>query len=95
MEHISIAYVFFFKDTTGAQLWGLLTLRLADAVVLPFNHTKYGERLTSYVDTLATFVPEGQTLDLSDISTAAARYLDAANKITEEVEQVGDFSSLA
>lgn len=66
-----------------------MTLRLADAIVLPFNHTKYGERLTSYVDTLETFVPEGQTLDLSSITTAAERYLDAANKITEEVEQVG------
>ena len=35
-----------------AEMMGLLTVRLADSIILPFNFTSYGEELLKYVDEL-------------------------------------------
>lgn len=39
-----------------AQIWGLMTLRLADSAVLPFNYTDYGVALSEYAHYMETLL---------------------------------------
>ena len=61
----------------GAQIWGLLALRLADSVVLPLDHVLQGKALYNY-----TKVIEEQNftdLDLSNLKEAVHHFCEAAN----------------
>lgn len=59
----------------GAEVWGLLTLRLADAKVLPFNHSAQAVALEDWHAELAKAEPQ---LDTRELSKGISAYMQAA-----------------
>lgn len=70
----------------AAKVWGLLALRLADAVILPLDHLAQGEALLHYVDA----IEKQQTgIELKALYNAVSLYQEAAAK-TQVACQSGD-----
>ncbi len=72
-----------------AELWGRLALRLADAPVLPLNHTEQGHALDAYVTTLEELLASRDQppnrLDLAPLKAAVRAYQAAARGVAEEL----------
>ncbi|HZS06922.1 MAG TPA: M28 family metallopeptidase [Blastocatellia bacterium] len=72
-----------FSDTTFeygrtlVQAAGTVTLRLADAQILPFEFTNFAETVNKYVDEIARLLPQGggstASVDLAPLRAAAER----------------------
>jgi N-acetylated-alpha-linked acidic dipeptidase len=64
---------------TLAQLWGVLTMRLADADVLPIDYQPYAGRLHEFIDEVRSGWPEPS--DFDDATAAANMLGDAAARL--------------
>ena len=72
----------FLYHVAMARLWGLLALRLADAVVLPFDHTDQAAALRSYQSDLQRIADaSGHTFDFTALTAAVDAYVDAAHAV--------------
>ncbi|OJA19334.1 hypothetical protein AZE42_00444 [Rhizopogon vesiculosus] len=75
----------FHKHVAVAKHLGLLTLRLADSIVLPLNTTQYALELDSYVDIVIKSTYRGDLLpNLSPLRKAIAKLQDASIGLDEE-----------
>ncbi|KDQ17213.1 hypothetical protein BOTBODRAFT_106011 [Botryobasidium botryosum FD-172 SS1] len=84
----------FHRHVAIAKLLGLVTLRLADAIVLPLNTTQYSLELGEYLDKVDSL---GSSLnldpDLSDLREAIYELQAASAELDEEKDSVEqDFS---
>jgi len=69
-----------------ARLWGLITLRLANADIVPLDYTPYAARILEFVDELAG---RARTMDpdaLAPARLAAGRLAAAADRIARGVD---------
>lgn len=64
--------------TAMADLWGRLTLRLANADVLPYDYRTYASRVDAFVNALDSLPGVRARLDLDHARRASLRMLDAA-----------------
>src|SRR5579862_6151704 len=62
-----------------AQLWGLVSLRLATSLVIPFNATAYASSLLEYLETLQTLTHEQYQSD-TDAEKISLKPLEKAIK---------------
>lgn len=75
----------FHKHVAVAQHLGLLTLRLADSIILPLNTTQYALELDSYLDNVIESTYRRDILpDLSPLRTAIVKLQDASFDLDEE-----------
>lgn len=71
----------FRKHAEGAQIIGLVLLRLADALILPLNTTQYARDLVWYKDNVAAL---GSEVDLAPLGDAIGRLAKASATLDEE-----------
>eukprot|EP01113_Clastostelium_recurvatum_P013798 TRINITY_DN1739_c0_g1_i6.p1 TRINITY_DN1739_c0_g1~~TRINITY_DN1739_c0_g1_i6.p1 ORF type:complete len:755 (+),score=154.28 TRINITY_DN1739_c0_g1_i6:38-2266(+) len=68
-----------------AQVMGLAAMRLADAVVLPFNYAAYATQLTAYLDRVILVANEHNvTLETSSFQDALSSFLAMGQQIEKE-----------
>ncbi|KAJ3669936.1 hypothetical protein LUZ60_010260 [Juncus effusus] len=77
---------FFHRHLAIAEIWGLLALRLADDLILPFDYRSYASQLEEHVNALNAFVDEN--LSLEPIREAISDLRTAANEIYKESEKM-------
>eukprot|EP01094_Clydonella_sp_ATCC50884_P018740 TRINITY_DN3521_c0_g1_i2.p1 TRINITY_DN3521_c0_g1~~TRINITY_DN3521_c0_g1_i2.p1 ORF type:complete len:348 (+),score=103.02 TRINITY_DN3521_c0_g1_i2:1514-2557(+) len=77
-----------------AQVWGLMAMKLADSVVLPFNFTRYGDALGEYLESTKLLASQYDvSFNPSDLSQAIAAFQKAAAVVSQEqvaVRESGD-----
>jgi N-acetylated-alpha-linked acidic dipeptidase len=65
-----------------AQVWGMLAIRLSDALLLPFNFTDYGVQLLGQIPDLKKHATDsGLDLDFTNLETALGTLISAARQI--------------
>lgn len=77
----------FHKHAEGAQLIGLLALRIADALILPFNTTQYAHDLGTYLGTLRALRDgnaDFKELDLDGLASAIRELQSASAKLDDK-----------
>lgn len=70
-----------------AQFWGLMALRLTDAIILPLNHTDQAHSLSKYTATLKSLLDANSATDkvnVQPIQVAVKAYHLAAQVVEEE-----------
>jgi N-acetylated-alpha-linked acidic dipeptidase len=94
----------FAYHATAAKLAGILTLRLAEADVLPFDYEAYAAEIAAYLNELESVArtrkpPEGQPgLELKAVNNAVAAFRAAAARVMEEAhaaQEAGDAERIA
>jgi N-acetylated-alpha-linked acidic dipeptidase len=63
-----------------ARLWGVLTLRLANAELLPYHFGSYGAHLQAYLDTLSAHIDTSR-LDLAPLRARIAAFEAAGQRL--------------
>jgi len=80
-----------------AQMWGLMTLRLATSLIVPFNATAYTRKLTGYVDSLESSLLDimagnaeeaSKHVDLRPLKTAIRRLSEYARRLDTKAEDL-------
>lgn len=66
--------------TALARLWGVLTLRLANAELLPYHFGSYGAHLQTYLDTLSAHIDTSR-LDLAPLRARIAAFEAAGQRL--------------
>ena len=61
------------------RLWGVMSLRLANADVLPYNLAFYGKRIRQFAEEVK--VPQGAPLDMKPVIASASAFEEAAGKL--------------
>ncbi|DBA03841.1 TPA: hypothetical protein N0F65_005731 [Lagenidium giganteum] len=96
----SIAYMEAFGDPHYASLatmtkwWGLLTLRLADSAILPFDFTTYAGVMNQVLDELEQqILAAGLTVELSELRGAINAFGTAANDLHARISNYLDGGS--
>ncbi len=80
-----------------ARVFGVESLRMADADVLPYDYVAYAREITSYIDSAKhKAADEGlNSLDFSAAQTAASRFAAAASKAhAAQIAPTGDLGKL-
>ncbi|KAI5999978.1 hypothetical protein EDD15DRAFT_2362509 [Pisolithus albus] len=78
----------FHRHVAVAKNLGLITLRLADSIVLPLNTTHYALELDSYVDTVEESAPDGDVLPkLDKLRRAISKLQKSSLKLDVEKEK--------
>ncbi|KAL1932560.1 hypothetical protein VTP01DRAFT_8238 [Rhizomucor pusillus] len=67
----------FYYHQTLTKIWGLMTLRLSDSVILPISPNDYAEALDGYVDELSAY--SAQSKDFSLLKESIGKLSDAAS----------------
>lgn len=71
-----------------AQIWGLMTLRLVDSDVLPFNYSYYANSLDSYLTQIQALLKKyNHQMDLSQLIQAIEEFTQAAMKADDNSDQ--------
>jgi len=81
-----------------AQLYGLLGLRLADAVLLPLNYTEYGSDLFKFFDKLKDLIQQNNGSDVINVQPlldAVTKFYDVAKKPVNRSNDVLTFTERA
>ncbi len=71
-------------SVVAAQVFGTLGLRMADADILPFDYSEYGEAIQKYVRDLVEELKQtnqGDKLPLDGVAKAAARFTETAHNL--------------
>ncbi|KAL9662890.1 hypothetical protein QQ045_027725 [Rhodiola kirilowii] len=76
----------FHRHLAVAGIWGLLALRLADDLVLPFNYSKYADELQEYAKYISNLVERAVFLD--PLHTAIKELASAASEVQVDVKKV-------
>ncbi|CAM8891734.1 unnamed protein product [Rhodiola kirilowii] len=76
----------FHRHLAVAGIWGLLALRLADDLVLPFNYSKYADELQEYAKYIGNLVERAVFLD--PLHTAIKELASAASEVQVDVKKV-------
>jgi N-acetylated-alpha-linked acidic dipeptidase len=71
---------------TMAQLWGVLTLRLANADVVPLDYEAYAARIKEFIVELAGSAPARDREILKPLTAAASRFTDASRAANGRVD---------
>ena len=81
----------FHRHVAATQVWGLVTLALADTAVLPLDYVRYGEVLEGYVRGIwASLVTHGDVgkVDLRPMEDGLRRLQEAAKGVERERRQL-------
>ncbi|KAF8006875.1 hypothetical protein BT93_K1010 [Corymbia citriodora subsp. variegata] len=76
----------FQRHVAAAGLWGLLALRLADDLILPFNYLSYANQLQGYVDILINLL-EGN-ISVHPLTSSIQELVLAAKEVELEAEKL-------
>ncbi len=79
-------------SVAAAQVFGTLGLRMADADVLPFDYSEYGEAIQKYVRDLTEEMKQSnqsERLSLDGVAKAAARFTETAHALERQVQAQG------
>ncbi|XP_020087507.1 probable glutamate carboxypeptidase 2 isoform X1 [Ananas comosus] len=76
----------FHRHVAVAEILGLLTLRLADDPVLPFDYVSYAAQLQEHANALSTLLDDGPSLE--PIYSAIQEFSHAANEALKEGEKL-------
>jgi N-acetylated-alpha-linked acidic dipeptidase len=68
------------------RLWGLMTLRLANADIVPLDYAAYAARIHEFVDELATKAPAADREALAPARRAAETFAAAADRMAGRVD---------
>src|SRR5947207_15374005 len=69
------------------RLWGVMTLRLANADIVPLEYAPYGRRIREFVDEIAARAPPDDRAAFIRLNTAADGFAAAAAEMDRAVEQ--------
>ncbi|KAF8518670.1 Zn-dependent exopeptidase [Hysterangium stoloniferum] len=78
----------FYRHVAVSKFIGLVTLRFADSIILPYNTTFYSLELSNYVEKVANVAAELKfSVDLSPLREAVTKLYKASLKLDEEKEE--------
>ena len=72
--------------TAMTRLWGLMTLRLANADIVPLEYAPYARRVREFVDEIAARAPTEDRQALARLRTATDGFAGAAAEMDRSVE---------
>ena len=72
--------------TAMTRLWGLMTLRLANADIVPLEYAPYARRVREFVDEIAARAPTEDRQSLARLRTATDSFAGAAAEMDRSVE---------
>ncbi|XP_065006793.1 probable glutamate carboxypeptidase VP8 isoform X1 [Musa acuminata AAA Group] len=90
----------FHRHVAIAEIWGLLGLRLADDLVLPFDYPSYSAQLHEHATALSALLDGGGSVQVQPINssidelTVAIREAVEESKKLQEVDTTEDFAAL-
>ncbi|XP_023005927.1 probable glutamate carboxypeptidase AMP1 [Cucurbita maxima] len=76
----------FHRHAAVGSIWGLLALRLADDLILPFSYVSYANQLQAYRDILNDIL-DG-SVSLQSLSTSIHEFKSAAEEIEKEAKRL-------
>ncbi|KAG7028188.1 putative glutamate carboxypeptidase AMP1, partial [Cucurbita argyrosperma subsp. argyrosperma] len=76
----------FHRHAAVGSIWGLLALRLADDLILPFSYVSYANQLQAYRDILNDIL-DG-SVSLQSLSTSIHEFKSAAEEIENEAKRL-------
>lgn len=78
----------FHRHVAIVELWGLLTLELADAGVLPFDYEDYAAELQAYAEAIDSQLKVCPHVTIKPLSSAISDLGNAARSITQEAKSL-------
>ncbi|KAF8320112.1 Zn-dependent exopeptidase [Clavulina sp. PMI_390] len=81
----------FKQHVAMAQFFGLLTIRMADTLVLPFNTTHYSLQLETYLKSLERYATTSHEDDFARIGDAIADVTAASLRLDKSKEDAGRY----
>nr|CAD1828083.1 unnamed protein product [Ananas comosus var. bracteatus] len=85
-RHVAVKFFHNYLSHLFAEILGLLTLRLADDPVLPFDYVSYAAQLQEHANALSTLLDDGPSLE--PIYSAIQEFSHAANEALKEGEKL-------
>ncbi|TKJ32160.1 glutamate carboxypeptidase [bacterium (candidate division B38) B3_B38] len=74
---------------TLSAIWGIAALRLANAEVLPFDYTSYGEEITGYIKQLSEEAEKsGNKVEFKPLQERVERFILTARRLNLKIEEI-------
>ncbi len=74
---------------TMSAIWGIAALRLANAEILPFDYTAYGENIALYLKELAKEAEKsGNKVEFKPLQERVERFISIASKLNLKIEKI-------
>jgi len=73
---------------TMARLWGVLTLRFADADIVPFNYSLYPVEIAGYLRELKKIAPKSMRPEIDVLLDQCLKWQSSAANFTAHIEQL-------